>query len=96
MRIAVELGRKLRTRHGNQGIARELELRTEENRFQAGRAFLVTDEKVRAHQGETVHGTGHGNAEMVVAGPAEILNRGREARMRHLDRHCKASSSLAL
>ena len=60
-------------------IVGEFQLGTHEDGLQHRRAFIVADQHVGGAQGEPVHAAGKRNAEMVVAGPAEILDRRRKA-----------------
>ena len=86
-RLAVDLRRQLGAGHRDHAVVGEDDLRPHEHRFEDRRARIVADKQVRRLQGEAVHAARKRDAEMIITGPAEILDGGGEAGSDDLNGH---------
>ena len=75
-RRAVDFGRQFRAGYGDRRVRGELQLGPEKGRLENGRVLRIADEQVGGAQRQAIHAAGDGNADVVIAGPAEILHGG--------------------
>ncbi|MCY1434032.1 hypothetical protein D9M71_500770 [compost metagenome] len=72
---------------GDQGVALELQLRTEQRAFEQRGGRRVAHQQVGGAQGVLVERPGRRDAQVVIAFAAGVLHRGGEAGLEHLNRH---------
>ena len=80
-RLAVQCGTQVSAGDGDDGGLVKLQLRPQHGAFQNRFIFGVPYQKVGETHGPGVHGAGDGDAELLVSDPAEILDRGQDARI---------------
>jgi len=71
---------EIRSGERNYGAGLELERAAGQRHFEGRRAFRVAHQKVARAQGEGIRRSGCRDAQVRVAGPAEILDGGQQAR----------------